>query len=155
MGKVVSVNVSKKKGTIKRPVSEIEVLKDIGVKDDAHAGPGDRQVSLLMQENIDEMRSSLASGADCEVIHDGIELGPGTFAENVTTEGIDLISLVPGSELVIGEKIRLRVTRIGKDCHKRCAIFYKVGDCIMPGKGVFAQVIKGGIVRAGDTIDKG
>ncbi len=155
MGKVISVNVSKKKGTIKKPVSEIEVLQDIGVKGDAHAGPGDRQVSLLMLEHIDEMRNSLASGADCEVIQGGIELGPGTFAENVTTEGIDLISLAPGTELVIGEGIRLRVTRIGKDCHKRCAIFYKVGDCIMPGKGVFARVIEGGTARAGDKIDKG
>jgi MOSC domain-containing protein YiiM len=154
MGRVVSVNVSEKKGTPKRPVEKIELVPGRGVKDDAHATPGDRQVSLLMIEHIKEATERIQSMPECEIKGDGVELAPGVFAENVTTEGIDLLALNIGDEMTIGRDILLRVTRIGKECDRPCAIYYKTGDCIMPKKGIFAEVLSGGAARPGDEIEK-
>jgi len=154
MGKVVSINISKAKGTAKKSVSKIELVPGLGVMGDAHAGPGERQVSLLMSESIEEARNLTGADKGCEIAEPGIELGPGSFAENITTKDIDLLSLTPGQELVVGESIRLRVTRIGKECHRPCAIYYKLGGCIMPGKGIFCEVLQGGVVRPGDRIEK-
>jgi MOSC domain-containing protein YiiM len=152
MGKIISVNISEKKGTVKKPVSKIELVEDHGVKDDAHAAPGDRQISLLMQESLKEMALNMKDKPGCEKVDKGVEIGPGIFAENITTEGIDLVSMTPGMELAAGDGVILEITKIGKDCHRKCAIYYKVGDCIMPKKGVFAKVIKGGSLKAGDPI---
>ena len=83
----------------------------------------------------------------------GFDVGPGDFAENITTEGIELFTLVPGTRLSVGEEVTLEITQIGKECHAGCAIFKQIGKCVMPKEGVFARVIQGGIIRAGDTIE--
>ena len=135
---VVSVNISKEKGTVKKPVDKITCLPDSGIKGDAHAGPGKRQVSLLAEEDIHTVRAS------------GIQINDGDFAENITTKGVDLSALGIGTKIQIGEAI-LEISQIGKACHSKCEIFKKVGDCIMPKKGVFAIVIKEGEIKRGDT----
>ncbi|BCO10849.1 molybdenum cofactor sulfurase [Desulfolithobacter dissulfuricans] len=140
MGKIVSLNISSKKGVNKEPVEAVELRVDHGIEGDAHAGKWHRQVSLLAQEAIDFMRAK------------GLELEPGAFAENITTEGIDLARLPVGTRLRAGE-VELEVTQIGKKCHKGCAIFQQVGDCIMPREGIFAKVIVPGTLRTGDTLE--
>jgi cyclic pyranopterin phosphate synthase len=135
---VLSVNVSPKKGEVKIPVKEIKLKKDHGIEGDAHAGPWHRQVSLLAQEDIDTIKSK------------GLKISYGDFAENITTRGIDLASLPIGARLCIGSA-ELEVTQIGKKCHKGCAIFQQIGDCVMPRKGIFTRVIKGGLVNAQST----
>jgi cyclic pyranopterin phosphate synthase len=154
MGKVVSVNVSRKKGTAKEPVARIVLVKGQGVQGDAHAAPGDRQVSLLMIEHIEEARDRLKAGEGCEAAGDPVELAPGSFAENITTRGIDLLALKIGDALAAGTA-RLKVSKIGKECRRPCAIYYKTGDCIMPTRGIFAEVTEAGVVRPGDDIVKG
>jgi cyclic pyranopterin phosphate synthase len=139
MGTIISLNISTEKGVVKNPVDEVELRVDHGVKGDAHAGKWHRQVSLLAEESIDFMRSK------------GLELDPGVFAENITTRGIELVSLPVGTRLLAGDT-ELEVTQIGKKCHKGCAIFQQVGDCIMPREGIFAKVIVPGTVRCGDSI---
>jgi cyclic pyranopterin phosphate synthase len=124
----------------KEPVDEVRLKIDHGIIGDAHAGEWHRQISLLAQESIDVMRAK------------GLELDPGAFAENITTEGIDLARLPVGTLLVAGET-QLEVTQIGKKCHKGCAIFKQVGDCIMPREGIFAKVIRPGTLRRGDPIE--
>jgi MOSC domain-containing protein YiiM len=111
------------------------------VDQDAHAGPGHRQVSLLAVESIAKMKAK------------GLSVGPGDFAENITVEGIDLVSLRPGERLRSGEAL-LEITQIGKECHDRCAIYHQAGDCVMPKEGVFARVLHGGTLRAGDPMEK-
>lgn len=138
-GSVLAVCTSLKKGERKTPVSEVELVFDHGIEGDAHAGDGHRQISLLAQESIDKMRAM------------GLSVGAGDFAENITTSGIDLVSLVIGSRLQLGSTV-LEVTQIGKECHARCAIYYQAGDCVMPKEGVFAKVLKGGFVAAGDEL---
>jgi MOSC domain-containing protein YiiM len=112
------------------------------VEGDAHAGPGDRQVSLLASESIRRVREQ------------GLQVDFGDFAENIATEGISWLSVPVGTRFAIGDEAVLEITRIGKECHKKCAIFYQAGDCIMPREGVFARVLRGGIVRVGDPIRK-
>jgi MOSC domain-containing protein YiiM len=149
-GAVVSINISRKKGQAKRPVREALVIAGEGVKEDAHRGFGHRQVSLLMMESIEEQKERLGPGA-------GIEIGPGAYAENITTRGIDLGTLRVGDELVVrgkGGTVRLRVSQIGKECHTKCAIFKLAGDCLMPGLGIFCEVLQGGMVGVGDRIEK-
>jgi len=120
----------------------------MGIAGDAHLGFAHRQVSLLMSEDIEEQRSRLAAESS-------IPLGPGAFAENLTTRGIDLGALGIGDELWLGGgRVRIRVTQIGKECHTKCAVFHLTGDCIMPVRGIFCEVLAGGTVRAGDTIEK-
>ena len=142
MAKVIAVCKSKKKGTKKQPIAEGILKKDHGLIGDAHADGGThRQVSLLATESINKMQQL------------GFELGPGDFAENLTTEGIDLVSLPVGTHVSLGEEVILEITQIGKDCHTRCAIYRQVGKCIMPQEGVFTRVIRGGLVKTGDRID--
>lgn len=140
MAKIVAVCTSPKKGMRKKNVGEGNLLIDLGLEGDAHAGFAHRQVSLLAQESIDKM------------VEMGLNVGPGDFAENLTTQGIDLASLPVGTRLKIGREAVLRVTQIGKECHNRCAIYYQAGDCVMPREGIFAEVLKGGRVQVGDDI---
>ncbi len=140
MATIISLNISTAKGVTKDPVNEVRLAVDHGIEGDAHAGNWHRQVSLLAEESIDFMRAK------------GLELDPGVFAENITTKGIELATLPVGTMLVAGET-ELEVTQIGKKCHKGCAIFQQVGDCIMPREGIFAKVITPGIIRCGDNIN--
>ena len=139
-GKVLAVNVSEEKGTKKTNIQSCTLLKDFGLKDDAHAGPWHRQVSLLANESIEKMRAK------------GLNVGYGDFAENITTEGIDLVHLPVGTVFRIGNSVILQVTQIGKECHERCAIYFQAGDCVMPKEGIFAEVISEGEVKVGDEI---
>jgi MOSC domain-containing protein YiiM len=141
MATVVAVCKSKKKGTRKKAVAEGILKEDYGLVGDAHADCcTHRQVSLLAMESIDKMRGL------------GFEVGPGDFAENLTTRGIELLSLPVGTKISIGKDILLDVTQIGKECHSGCAIYQEIGKCIMPREGIFARVIQGGLVRAGDDV---
>ena len=130
---VLSVNVSPRTGEQKRPVQRAVLQENHGIVGDAHAGDWHRQVSLLAEEDIQTLRGR------------GIEIGFGDFAENITTRGIDLASLPIGARLLIGDAV-LEITQIGKECHSGCAISRTTGDCVMPRKGVFARVIRGGEV---------
>jgi MOSC domain-containing protein YiiM len=140
-GRINAISVSKKKGTQKVNVSKAELKTDFGIIGDAHAGNTHRQVSLLAVESIEEM---VAKGA---------KVSPGNFAENITTEGIDLLLLEVGSKLKLGESTELEITQFGKQCHSRCEIFKQIGDCIMPREGIFAKVIKPGRINVGDAIE--
>jgi MOSC domain-containing protein YiiM len=139
-GRVLAVNISDEKGTKKTNVQSCALLKDFGLKGDAHAGPWHRQVSLLANESIEKMRAK------------GLNVGFGDFAENITTEGIDLVHLPIGTEIHFGNSVIMRVTQIGKECHERCAIYYQAGDCVMPKEGIFAEVVREGEVKVGDEI---
>ena len=141
MSSVVSVNISEKKGMIKHPVEQIELKIDHGIVNDAHAGDWHRQVSLLDLSSFEKMNNTAK-----------VELTPGIFAENITTEGIDLWSLPVGTRLEIGETL-LEITQIGKECHRHCQVFRQVGDCVMPREGIFAVVIKEGTIKAGQGIE--
>jgi MOSC domain-containing protein YiiM len=147
-GTVVSVNTSPKKGQIKTPVAAVELRPGRGIEGDAHQDFGHRQVSLLAVEDIEAQKVRLGGAAAA------VPLGPGAFAENLTTRGLDLAALAIGDELVIGGAVRLRVTQIGKDCHTKCAVYHLIGDCIMPARGIFCEVLAGGTVRPGDAIEK-
>ncbi len=111
------------------------------MKDDAHAEIGIRQVSLLAKESIEKIRAK------------GLDVKYGDFAENLTTEGINLPTLPIGTRLKVGSKVLLEVTQIGKVCHDRCNIFYTVGDCVMPREGIFAKVLVGGEIKVDDRIE--
>ena len=139
-GKVVSVNISEKKGTPKTKVNPGILIEDYGLQGDAHAGKWHRQISLLAAESIEKAKNGPANG-----------LCHGVFAENITTEGIVLYTLPVGTRLQIGECV-LEISQIGKECHTGCAVSKLVGQCVMPREGVFARVIKGGRVYIGDPI---
>ena len=136
---VLAVCISEKKGTEKKEVEKIALKKDWGIEGDAHAGKWHRQVSLLAFEKIDAFRKK------------GAEVDFGAFGENIIVGGIDLRNLPVGTVLEIGEA-KLRVTQIGKECHSHCNIYKKMGDCIMPREGIFAEVLKGGCIQKGDKI---
>ncbi len=140
-GKVLAVNISRDKGTKKRNVQRCELLVDFGLQGDAHGGHWHRQVSLLANESIDKMRQK------------GLKAAHGDFAENITTEGIDLMSLPIGTTLRIGREAILKMTQKGKECHDRCAVYYEMGDCVMPREGVFAEVLHPGEISVGDSIE--
>ncbi|HIJ79549.1 MAG: MOSC domain-containing protein [Desulfobulbaceae bacterium] len=140
MAKIISLNVSKKTGTDKVPVDSVEVKVDHGIVGDAHARNWHRQISLLGIESIDKM------------IAKGLDLAPGAFAENITTEGIDLANLPIGTRLVSGE-VEMEVTQIGKKCHSKCDIFHKVGDCVMPKEGIFVKVIVPGSLHKDGVLE--
>ncbi len=141
MARIIAVCTSLKKGTKKENVNEALLQENYGLVGDAHAESGiNRQVSLLAIESINQMRNL------------GLELSPGDFAENLTCEGLEPASLPVGTHLALGEKVVLEISQIGKKCHTGCAIFRQIGKCIMPKEGVFARVIKGGLVRTGDLI---
>jgi len=136
---VVAVCISKNKGERKTPVDSAELQVEHGLVGDAHAGDWHRQVSLLAKESIRKMQDL------------GLDVDNGDFAENLTTEGIELVSLPIGTKLQVGEAL-LEVTQIGKECHTRCAIYHQAGDCVMPKEGIFARVLQGGPVNAGTEI---
>ncbi|MCX8022690.1 MAG: MOSC domain-containing protein [Syntrophorhabdaceae bacterium] len=140
-GKVLSVNISENKGEKKQNIGRCRIIKGLGLEGDGHAGFMHRQVSLLGEESIKKMRDM------------GLTVGYGDFAENLTTEGIDLVSLPVGTKLKVGDGVILKISQIGKECHTRCAIFYQVGDCVMPREGVFAEVLTDGEVKVGDEIE--
>ncbi len=135
-----AVCISHNKGERKTPVPQVELRPNHGIVGDAHAGDWHRQVSLLAKESIDKMRAL------------GLDVDNGDFAENLTTEGIDLPRLPIGTQLRIGEAL-LEVTQIGKECHNRCAIYHQAGDCVMPKEGIFAKVLEGGVLQPGDMIE--
>jgi molybdopterin adenylyltransferase len=138
-GSVVSVNVAATKGVRKKPCAAIELVAGHGVDGDGHAGPWHRQVSLLAIESIDTMRAK------------GLDVGPGDFAENVTTQGLAVAELPLGTRVRLGDCL-VELTQIGKVCHDHCAIYRAAGDCVMPREGIFVRVLQGGALQAGDEI---
>lgn len=140
--KIVSIAVSKKKGTVKSCVNEAELIENHGIKDDAHAGEWHRQLSFLASESIEQAKSEI------------MEINYGDFAENVATLGIDWPQQPVGSRFKLGDNALVEITQIGKKCHNKCAIYYRTGDCIMPKQGVFARILTGGIIKVGDPIKK-
>jgi MOSC domain-containing protein YiiM len=141
IGTVVSVNLSDKKTVRKQRFERGTLVLDRGFEGDAHAGDWHRQVSLLSIESIDSMNAK------------GLSVGPGDFAENITTKGVEVMTLPVGSVIRIGDGVVLEVSQIGKVCHNKCAIYYQAGDCVMPREGVFAVVREPGDVAVGDTIE--
>jgi MOSC domain-containing protein YiiM len=137
---IVAVCSSKHKGTPKKNIGSGEFKVGLGLLGDAHGGDWHRQVSLLAMEQIEKMREK------------GLDLQPGSFAENLTTEFFDLWSVKIGDKIKVGDDTVLEITQIGKECHSKCAIFHKIGDCIMPKQGVFAVVLQGGEIKTGDAI---
>ena len=141
MAKIIAVCKSEEKGKRKEAVAEGILKEDYGLVGDAHADCcTHRQVSLLAMESISKMRGL------------GFDVGPGDFAENLTTQGLELASLPVGTRISVGKDVILEITQIGKECHSGCAIYQQIGKCIMPKEGIFAKVIRGGFVRAGDQI---
>lgn len=140
MAKVIGINLSEVKGVVKKPIDKGFLKVDFGLEGDAHGGNWHRQVSLLGIESVDKIRDKAI-----------IELTPGIFAENITTEGITLYELPIGTKISIGEAV-LTVTQIGKECHKGCTVMKTAGDCVMPREGIFAKVIKEGWIKPGDEI---
>ena len=138
--RVKAVCISKEKGVKKRNVSIATLKENFGIVGDAHAGSL-RQVSLLAEESIEKMREK------------GLSINFGDFAENIVTSGIDLKNLPLATKIKIGKNAILEITQIGKVCVSRCAIYYKTGDCIMPKEGIFAKVLKGGIIKAGNRLE--
>lgn len=140
--KIVSIAVSKKKGTTKKCIEQAQLIENHGIKDDAHAGDWHRQLSFLAAESI--------RNAETE----DFKLNFGDFAENIATTGIDWKNQPIGRQFKLGGEAVVEVTQIGKECHKKCAIFYRTGDCIMPKEGVFTRILKGGTIRVNDTIEQ-
>jgi MOSC domain-containing protein YiiM len=137
---VVSLAVSKKKGTRKDITETVHLVENHGIQGDAHAGDWHRQVSFLASESIQRTRDA------------GLDVSFGDFAENIATTGIDWKALLVGTQFRIGGTSLLEITQIGKECIHKCAIYYQAGDCIMPKEGVFARVLEGGVVNTGDEI---
>lgn len=141
MGKIVAVCTSERKGMRKKNVGEGTLKVGFGLEGDAHGGDWHRMVSLLALESIKRMQDK------------GLDVGPGDFAENLTTEGLELFTLPIGTKLKIGKTSIGEVTQIGKECHAKCAIYYQAGDCVMPKEGIFIRLSEGGPVRVGDSIE--
>jgi MOSC domain-containing protein YiiM len=139
MPHVIATCISEKKGERKTPVEAVTLRENHGIVGDAHSGEWHRQVSLLATESIEKMRKL------------GLDVDSGDFAENITTSGIELVSLPIGTRLQVGQAL-LEVTQIGKECHTRCAIYHQAGDCVMPKEGIFAKVITGGDIRPQDEL---
>jgi len=138
---IISIAVSKKKGTRKVPLEEACLIKDHGLEGDAHAGMWHRQVSFLASESIEKARKQ------------GLDVTFGDFAENIATSGIDWKNLSVGTRVKLGESAEVEISQIGKECHNKCAIYYQAGDCIMPKEGVFARVLEGGKICCGDKVE--
>ncbi|KUK81205.1 MAG: Uncharacterized protein XD97_0708 [Pelotomaculum thermopropionicum] len=141
MGTIVAVCTSSKKGMRKKDRGEGLLVEEYGIQNDAHAGDWHRQVSLLAVESIEKMKKM------------GLDVGPGDFAENITTSGLDLVGLPLGTRLKIGPEAVGEVTQIGKECHSRCAIYYQAGDCVMPREGIFIRILNGGKIKTGDAVE--
>lgn len=140
IGRLIAISISDTKGIPKRNVPSAQLRVEWGIEGDAHAGPWHRQVSLIAIESIAKMRAK------------GLNVRPGAFAENLTTEGLDLEHLHIGDRLRIGE-VDLEITQIGKECHKRCAIYEAAGDCVMPREGIFARVLSGGQIHVDSIVE--
>ena len=138
--KIVSIATSRKKGTRKKTISQADLKLDHGLEGDAHAGDWHRQVSLLASESIGHMRDL------------GLDVTFGDFAENIATEGIDWKTIPVGTQVRLGTDALVEITQIGKECHTKCAIYYKAGDCIMPKEGIFAKVLTEGTIKVGDPV---
>ena len=166
-GSVVSVNSSERKGQAKRPARAGLLRQDWGLEGDAHAGPGERQVSLLAWESVKQQVAQMrAKGVECPKARslsdaaagsgaehrDPCDIEPGDYAENLTTTGVDLRTARPGDRIEVGPEAVLEVTRIGKECHQHCDVYRRLGDCVMPREGVFARVLRGGPVAEGDEV---
>jgi MOSC domain-containing protein YiiM len=139
MGEIVAVCVSEKKGTAKKNIGECRFIENFGLENDAHAGNWHRQVSLLSYEEVEKFRARGANVAD------------GAFGENLLVKGFDFKTYPVGTIFKCNDVV-LEITQIGKKCHSECEIFHMVGDCIMPREGVFAKVLKGGIIKVGDEL---
>jgi len=140
-GKILSVCLSTKRGTKKKDAASGYLSEDYGLVGDAHAeAHSHRQLSLLDISSVDKMRAQ------------GLDLTFGDFAENITTEGLSLYTLPVGTHLVTGRGVELEITQIGKECHHHCQIYHQVGTCVMPLEGVFARILKGGEIHAGDSL---
>ena len=139
MGKITGICISEKRGVQKHFIEEANIIADWGIEGDAHGGKWHRQISLLSQEKVDAFK---AKGAD---IH------PGSFGENLIVEGFDFSAMPVGTRFVIGDVV-LEMTQIGKECHNHCVIYKKMGDCIMPREGVFAEVVEGGHIKVGQEV---
>ena len=140
--KIVSIAVSRKKGIVKTCTDRVQLIENHGIEGDAHAGDWHRQLSFLAAESIRNAET------------DEFKLNFGDFAENIATTGIDWKSVPVGHQFQLGREAVVEITQIGKKCHKKCAIFYRTGDCIMPREGVFAKILKGGHISVGDEIKK-
>ncbi|MCD4717971.1 MAG: MOSC domain-containing protein [Desulfobacterales bacterium] len=138
--KIVSIAISKKKGTRKARVDQASLIQDHGLEGDAHAGPWHRQVSFLASESIEKAKKN------------GLDVTFGDFAENIATSGINWLKIPLGTLVHLGESAIVEITQIGKECHNKCAIYYMAGDCIMPREGIFGMVLKGGRIKRGDMI---
>jgi MOSC domain-containing protein YiiM len=139
--KIVSIALSRKKGTRKKTVPSAKLIQEHGLEADAHAGDWHRQVSFLASESIEAARQK------------GLEVSFGDFAENIATQGVSWHELPVGTRLKLGSVALLEITQIGKECHNKCAIYYQAGDCIMPREGIFAKVLTGGVIHVGDAIE--
>ena len=166
-GTVLSVNISSRRGVAKKPVDGVMLRDDYGIEGDAHAGTGERQVSLLAWESVEEQFELMEQkGVQCPKVNEltsraggprpasdvGHAISPGDYAENLTTRGVDLRGVKPGDVIRVGADVRLEVTRIGKECHEQCAVYERLGDCVMPREGVFSKVLAGGRVAPGDQV---
>ncbi len=140
MGRIVSVNISDKKGEKKHNVGQARAVIDQGLEHDAHIGMKIRQISLLAAESVEKIRQK------------GLNVNFGDFAENLTTEGIELFTLPLGTKMKIGRDVLVEVTQIGKTCLAPCAIYHAVGDCVMPKEGIFVRVLSEGVISVGDEI---
>ena len=138
-GKIVAISTSTRRGIPKSNQQEVRLIENWGMENDVHAGDWHRQISMLAMESVQKMRDK------------GVPVRPGAFAENLTTEFIDIPNLAIGTRVAIGDT-ELEITQIGKECHQKCAIFYRAGDCVMPREGIFAIVKKGGVIKVGDTV---
>jgi len=138
--KIVSIAISKRKGTPKVQVDEASLIQDYGLEGDAHAGPWHRQVSFLASESIEKAKKN------------GLYVTFGDFAENIATKGINWQKVPVGTKMHLGDSALVEITQIGKECHNKCAIYYIAGDCIMPREGIFARVLKGGKIRCDDRV---
>jgi MOSC domain-containing protein YiiM len=139
-GTIIAISTSSRKGVKKENQESAYLVTNHGLLGDAHAGQWHRQVSLLAEESIAKITGL------------GIDVGPGDFAENITTAGVKLVALKPGDRVLLGQDVELEITQIGKTCHSRCNIYQQVGDCVMPREGVFGIVLSEGRISAGDGI---
>ncbi len=142
MQKIKAISISDRKGIRKKNRAATTLIAAFGLENDAHGGKWHRQVSFLAQESIDTMRAK------------GLDVVAGNFAENITTEGLDLTALEVGRHIRIGEA-ELVISQLGKICHTRCAIYHQAGDCVMPREGIFAVILTGGTIQVGDAIEIG